>query len=406
MNSPKVLFISGSLGLGHINRDLAIAEELRNKFPGLDIYWIASHPASLVVEEAGEKLLPEAAEYLNENETAEDSSKGLSLNLINYLMSARSIWKKNVEVFARIVNQYDFDLIIGDETYEIVLGLRKNLHLKKCPFVIIYDFIGLDSMTNNPMEKLAVYIWNSKWSASYRKKNIVSPVDLALFVGQLEDIPDRTFGLGLPERRKYARDLYEFLGYILPFELSSLPSKNELRKKLGYDSSPLVIASAGGTSIGKELLELCGEAFLLAKKTIPELRMVLVTGPRIKPDFIDVPDEVEVLSYVPRLYEHFAASDLAIVQGGATSTLELTALQRPFIFFPLKNHCEQENIARTLKERGTGVEMHYESTNPEALARQITGNIGKKVKYPSLPFNGAARAAELIKPLLNGLPNK
>lgn len=401
MKNPKVLFISGSLGLGHVTRDLAIAAALRSKIPGMEIHWLAAHPASLVIEQAGEFLLPEAHEYKNENETAEECSKGISLNLVDYLMAARNAWKSNVEIFAKVVTKNDFDLVIGDETYEIILGLRKRKELKKFSFVIIYDFIGLDSMTRNPLEKLAVYIWNKKWSASYRKKNISSPADLALFVGQLVDIPDKKFGFMLPERRKYAQDMCKFIGYILPFQLSRLPSRETLRKKLGYDTSPLVIASIGGTSIGKELLELCGKAFLLAREKINDLHMVLVTGPRIKTDFIDVPAEIEVLPYVPRLYEHFAACDLAIVQGGGTSIIELTALQRPFIFFPLKNHCEQENIARVLRERKIGTELNFVSTTPELLSQHIITSIGTTVDYPELPFNGAEKAAELIEPLIS-----
>jgi len=67
-----------------------------------------------------------------------------------------------------------------------------------------------------------------------------------------------------------------------------------------------------------------------------------ICGPCISPDSFSVPRGIEIKQYIPRLYEHFAASDLAIVLGGATSTLELTALQRPFLYFPLEGHFEQD----------------------------------------------------------------
>lgn len=50
---------------------------------------------------------------------------------------------------------------------------------------------------------------------------------------------------------------------------------------------------------------------------------------------------MEVRGYVDRLYEHFAVSDLAVVQAGGTTTLELTALRRPFLYFPVEEHFEQ-----------------------------------------------------------------
>lgn len=399
MKNPKVLFISGSLGLGHVTRDLAIARELREKFPGMEIKWLAAHPASLMLENAGEKLLPEATEYANENEPAEQSSKGSSLNLITYLMKAKGAWQQNVNVYAKLVNSQHFDLVIGDETYEIVLALRKQPELKKCPFVMIYDFVGLSSMSANPLEKLGVYIWNLKWTHDYRKKK-KPPYDLGLFVGELKDVPDKSFGSLLPNRKVLAKAMYRFTGYILQFDPKELPDKKTLRKKLGYGSEPLVIASIGGTSIGKEILELCGDAFAIARRKIPSLHMVLVSGPRIKADFLNVPEEVEVLPFVPKLYEHFAVCDLAIIQGGATSAVELAALKKPFIYFPLEKHFEQANVARILNERKIGVEMHYSKTTPELLAEKITELTGTKVKYPDLPVNGAQKAAELISRLL------
>jgi hypothetical protein len=54
---------------------------------------------------------------------------------------------------------------------------------------------------------------------------------------------------------------------------------------------------------------------------------------------------VQVLGYVPRLNRHLAACDLAIVQGGGSTTLELTALRRLFIYLPLEGHYEQEVAA-------------------------------------------------------------
>ena len=83
--------------------------------------------------------------------------------------------------------------------------------------------------------------------------------------------------------------------------------------------------------------------------------MVVVCGPRFDPTTIDAPPGVDVRGYVPRLYEHFAACDVAVVQGGGTSTLELTALRRPFVYFPLEGHAEQTLVvAKRLARQGAG----------------------------------------------------
>lgn len=395
MKSLKVLYISGSFGLGHVTRDIAIAQELRRQIPDIDIRWLAVHPASLVLENAGETLVPEAAEYANENTFAEQSAHGPKLNLLNYLLKAKKAWEQNTKVFAKIVTSQRFDLVIGDETYEISLALRKHPELKKFPFVMIFDFVGIHSTTYNPLEKLGVYIYNNKWALPYMKNQRPS-YDLGLFVGELEDVPDTSFGWGLPNRREFAKAMYKFIGYIFPFDPSAFMNQKEVKKKLGYGAEPLVVAAIGGTSIGKELLELCGEACAILQKKTPALRMLLVTGPRIEANSLKLPAGVDIRQYVPKLYEQFAACDLAVVQGGGTSTLELLALRRPFIYFPVEGHCEQEDIARNLSRRGAGFEMSFVKTTPSVLAEKISDLLNSKVMYPNIPTDGAQKAVQLI----------
>jgi UDP:flavonoid glycosyltransferase YjiC (YdhE family) len=205
----------------------------------------------------------------------------------------------------------------------------------------------------------------------------------------------------LPNRREFAKAVYTFTGYVFPFEVTSYSDKNEIRKKLGYGNDPLLICSIGGTSIGKELLELCGQSYTIVKKKIPDLHALFVTGPRLSGDCINLPKDIELKGFIPNLYQHFAACDLAVVQGGATSTLELTALRRPFIYFPLEGHCEQANVSRILSQRGAGVKLRLSKTTPELLADQILKAIGTTVTYPDIPIDGAQKAAQYLVKLLD-----
>ena len=136
----------------------------------------------------------------------------------------------------------------------------------------------------------------------------------------------------------------------------------------------------------------------IVRETLPNgLRMVLVCGPRLDPASLDVPATVERAGMVPDLWRHFAACDLAITQGGGTTTLELEALRRPFVYFPIKGHAEQElTIAPRLARHGAGVRMALESATPESLGRAIVENLGKPVQYRPLPIDGARLAAQAI----------
>ena len=45
MAPRRILFISGSVGLGHVTRDLAMARALRQTLSGADIRWLAAAPS-------------------------------------------------------------------------------------------------------------------------------------------------------------------------------------------------------------------------------------------------------------------------------------------------------------------------------------------------------------------------
>ena len=390
----KILYISGSLGLGHISRDLIFARELRNQFSDIEIYWLAYEPALSVIIQAGEKTVPEINLYNNDNVQAEATSKGSELSLILYSFKSLGKWSRNAEVVKKILKHNNFDLIIGDETYELIVALVLNRLKLEIPFVIIYNFLGLDAMSKNPLEHIIGFFINRLWSLDY--KIFTRDKNLALFVGELEDIPDKRFSFALPNRRQYAKKYYNFLGYILPFNPNEYNDKKRISQKLGYGDEPLIICSIGGTSIGKELLELCAKAYPIAKKKIPDLRMVLVCGPRLLAESLNVPKNIQVRHYVPALYEHFAACDLAVVQGGGTTTLELTALKKPFIYFSLVGHTEQENVSQRLQRYNAGIKMSYINTDAEMLAEAIIKNINADVNYKDVPLDGAQNGVKLL----------
>jgi UDP:flavonoid glycosyltransferase YjiC (YdhE family) len=401
MASTRVLYISDSIGLGHAARDLAIARELRTLNPEVEIMWLAGDPATRLIAEAGEKLLPETEAFAHETGVAEDTSGEFSLNVLRYALRAQSAWKRAVAAFKEVTARYPYDLLIGDESYEIDGVLGDQPELKKAPFVMIYDFVGLDAMSRSPLERLMAYRFNWLWGGGPRGKPPTQE-DLTLFIGELEDVPDKRFGFLLPNRRAYARRHYHFVGYTFPFAPADYADKKKVRAALGYDEErPLVVCAVGGTAVGEDLLRLCAASYPHIQERVGDVRMVLVCGPRIDPATIEVPPGVEVRGYVPRLYEHFAACDVAVVQGGGTTTLELTALRRPFIYFPLEDHFEQNLVvAKRLARHRAGQRLLYSQTTPERLAEAVYWQLGREANWPPIPTDGARRAAQLINDLL------
>ena len=129
--------------------------------------------------------------------------------------------------------------------------------------------------------------------------------------------------------------------------------------------------------------------------------MIVVAGPRIDPATLPAHDGLEVRAYVHQLYRHLAACDLAVVQGGLTTSMELTANRRPFLYFPLRHHFEQNlHVRHRLARYRAGRCMDFEQETPETIAAAIAETIGQTVDYRPVEPDGAARAAALIAPLL------
>lgn len=402
--APKtLLFVSWQGGLGHITRDLAIVKELRRQNLEIDVLWMAHPLASRLIEQAGEKLLPESQFSADYNQVGIKALSGFNLNLMKYVVVAKKAWRHNADLFKEVIAKYHFDMVICDESYEITDAVAKNQVQLVSRMVMIEDFVGMEAMTKNPLERLGIYLNNR--STAYKIPRIPTSLLTHFFVGELEDIPDKRFGFLLPNRREFAKKHYHFLGYIIRFDPAEYADKAKIRAKPGYGKEPLLICATGGLSAGKELLETCGNAYTIVKKDIPDLHMVCVCGELFGRKPPELPQGVELHSFIPDLYQHFAACDIAVVVGGGTTTIELTALRRPFVFFPLENQFDQQlYVAERLARHGAGIKMRYYQTTPESLAQTILNHIGQEVDWKPIPIDGAQKAAKLINNFLVRTP--
>ena len=81
--------------------------------------------------------------------------------------------------------------------------------------------------------------------------------------------------------------------------------------------------------------------------------------------------------------------------------MELTANKRPFLYFPLRHHFEQNfHVRHRLQRYGAGRCMDYETATPEVIAAAIAEEIGRSVCCCDVETDGAARAAARIAELI------
>ena len=381
---------------------MAIAAELRKLQPDLEIDWLAQHPVTTVLESHDERIHPMSAELASESAHITAESSEHDLNAFQAIRRMDEILLNNFMVFHDAVTDGEYDLVIGDEAWDVDYYLHENPELKRTAFAWMTDFVGwLPMPDGGEREAFLTADYNAEMIEHIARYPRIR--DRAIFVGAPEDIvPDR-FGPGLPRIREWTEQHYDFTGdYVTGFDPAEFADRGSIREQLGYEADERVcIVTVGGSGVGSHLLGRVIAAYPQAKQLIKNLRMVVVAGPRIDPASLPRHDGLDVRAYVPDLYRHLAACDLAVVQGGLTTTMELTANRRPFLYFPLRHHFEQNfHVRHRLDRHGAGRCVDYQTSTPEAIAAAMAEEIDRPVDSvpigPGAAAQAAARIAELI----------
>jgi pimeloyl-ACP methyl ester carboxylesterase len=397
----RALYVSSPIGLGHAQRDVAIADELRKLHPDLEIDWLAQHPVTAALEARGERIHPGSAQLANESTHIESECAEHDLHCFEAIRRMDEILLANFMLFHDVVRDEDYDLWIGDEAWELDYYLHENPEQKRAAYVWLTDFVGwLPMEDGGEREAFVAADYNAEMIEHIARFRRVR--DGAIFVGNADDIVPESFGPDLPLIRDWTEQHYDFAGYVTGFDPAAFADREALRADLGYAADEQVcIVTVGGSGVGGHLLRRVIEAFPEAKRRVPALRMIVVAGPRIDPRSLPAADGLEVRAYVHELYRHLAACDLALVQGGLTTTMELTANGRPFVYFPLRHHFEQNfHVRHRLARYGAGRCMDFDDATPETIAAAVAEEIGREVDYRAVETDGAARAAAKIAELL------
>ena len=397
----RILYLSSPIGLGHARRDIAVARELRTLRPDLEIDWLAQHPVTSLLEADGERVHPLSARLASESHHIEREAGEHELHVFQALRDMDEVLIANFMIFQQAVEQTSYDLIIADEAWEIDYYWHEHPELKKAALAWLTDFVGFVPMlSGGDREAFLTADANAEMIEHVERHPTVR--DRAIFVGNPDDILPESFGANLPSMREWIPGHFDFSGYILGRHPTNFGRREELREALGYRPDQRVcIVTVGGSAVGSHLIRRILQSLPVVQEKLPDLRMIVVPGPRIDQGSLEVPAGVEVRTFLPDLNRHLAACDLALVQGGLATCMELTAAGTPFLYFPLKNHFEQNfHVAHRLERYGAGIRMDYTTATPDMIADAMIAALNRPVGFKPVEADGAVRAAKMLSELL------
>ncbi len=192
-HTKRVLYISSPIGLGHAQRDVAVARELRTLVPGVEIDWLAQDPVTRVLAAEGERIHPGSRHLASESAHIESESSEHDLHCFQALRRMDEILIANFMVFHDVVREDRYDLWIADESWELDYYLHENPKEKIVPFVWFTDFVGWLPMDDGGARESAL---TADYNAQMVEHIAENPGvrDRALFVGNAEDIVPNRLG--------------------------------------------------------------------------------------------------------------------------------------------------------------------------------------------------------------------
>ena len=362
----RVLYVSSPIGLGHARRDLAIVEELRQLPPDLQVDWLAQDPVTAVLEARGRDRPPgQRVARLRVRRTSPRRPCGHDLHCFQALRRMDEILVANFMVFQEVVEDGLYDLVVGDEAWDVDHFWHENPELKRGAHVWLTDFVGFLPMPDGGDHEAFL-------TADYNAEMIEHIADFprirdrSIFVGNPDDVVARHVRPG-PARRSATGPRRTSTS---PATSPGSPHRHPTRRPSGGPSSGyrddelICVVTVGGSGVGRDLLELAIAAHPLARRRSRACARSPWPGRASTPRSLPSSPGLEVHGYVDRLYRHLAVCDLAVVQGGLTTTMELAAAKRPFLYFPLAHHFEQNfHVRHRLDQYGAGVCMDF-ATRP------------------------------------------
>ena len=337
-------FFSSPIGLGHVTRDIAIVNNLKN----ISINFVTGSGAAKILKKLEYRVndIYNPPSFIVEN--------GILNNQTKWLWNYFQYYKNCKKISEKIIKINNSDLIISDEDFAS-LTVAQNL---KIPNILITDVLetkftkGIASLIERKMNKSMM--------------NIIKNCDVVI----------------IPEEG-HDQDNIKRVGPIVR-EINF--SREELREKFSFNKTTIII-SIGGTDAGLFLIEKSIESIL---KINQDIEIVVVSGPAISKKFSNVRN----LGFVDNLHELIFASDLIISLAGKSTIDEAKAYGTPGIFIPIKGHFEQEDNAKT---EG----FIFEDIN--RLETLISEKLEQKRN--KINTNGAKLASEIIKKMIKERSN-
>ncbi len=367
----------------------------------LTVDWLAQSPVTRLLEGEGESVHPASGAMLSEATHVAREADGHALNAFQCLRRMDANLMAYFCRFQAVVERERYDLVIADEAWEVDRFWHEHPELKRARLVWMTDFVGVLPLPEGGAEEARLAAdWNAEMIGWIEGRPGVR--DLSLYLGDAADLVETPMGEGLPGVREWTEAHSCCLGYVDP--LAGRAADIVARAPCDLSAGEIACLDAvGGSGIGRAMIERLARAAPNLASAIPGFRFRIVTGPAIDPRVLPRHPALCYHGFVPVFPALAATCDMAIVQGGLSSRMELASLGKPFAYVLLAQHFEQQiHVVHRLRHRGLGRRAELaDLADLERLEMLILTMLDDKPRRPGLDSGcGASATASAIAHLI------
>ena len=332
---------------GHINPAIAVANEMRRRYPDCKVLFIGAKG------HMEEKLVPQAGFELK---TLPGSGLSRKLNPrgIKQNIHAVQCVLQAVRSCKEIFREFRPDVIVGTGGYASFPALYagSKLGIPTC----VHESNAVPGVTTKMVAKRA-----SRVLVAFEES-----------VGYYND-PGKVEVVGMPLQQ----------GFIYA-------DKKSARQQLGLGQEDFVVLSAFGSLGAKHMNEMVAELMCMEKEAGYPFHHIHATGgfgwewmpELLRKDGLDLPDTpaIDMREYIYDMPLEMAAADVVISRSGAATCNEIAASGTPSILIPSPNvtNNHQERNARVLSDKDAAVTILEKDCTAEKVMAEIQSLLADK----------------------------
>lgn len=356
----RIYFAPCGIALGHAGRCMPVARRFQEK--GHSVYFSSYGEAVPFIRREGFNVGEVQAIRVFEKD---DGTFNFRRTLAG---SPREILTFMAQVGAELnlIEHFKPDLVVADSRLSTVLAAR----MRRIIPVLMLHQLRIMIPTKRPVsskyrlsvkravERTGLEVLGSLWKLS--KAIVVPDFPPPYTIAKANVVPSN----------QYVSKV-KLVGPIIPRMPGTLPPGDEVKRMLGFDDRPLILAAISGTRAEKQIISSRLQSIFM---DFPDkYNIVLTKGLADQQNGMPRSNgsRLQVHNWLKDRHAYLKACDVLVTRGGHNTVSEAIYYGKPMVVIPTPAHSEHQGIAESLAHMGLGIPIQQNNLDKGALLRAV-----------------------------------